>query len=186
MGRVTGQANYVHNARMVTVIRQLHDSLFDLVGLLNRAQPDETLLSTAGISLDRALFPLLVRIERAGRIGVGDLADLVGRDYTTVSRQVAKLESLGLVRRRPSDADRRVNEASVTPAGRRITEALDQARESLAGALLAHWSEQDLNDLARLLRRLADDALAGAGGANSLDTDGNLGPPVENGVGRTR
>ena len=46
-------------------------------------------------ALDRALFPLLVGIERRGPIGVGDLADLAGRDYSTVSRQVAKLESLG-------------------------------------------------------------------------------------------
>jgi DNA-binding MarR family transcriptional regulator len=171
---------------MTAVIRQLHEALFDLVGLLNRAQPDENLLSTAGVSLDRALFPLLVRIDRQGPIGVGDLADLAGRDYSTVSRQVAKLESLGLVSRRASAADRRVNEAAVTPSGKAIADALDTARETLAGALLAHWSEQDLNDLARLLRRLADDALAGAGGANSLDTDGNLGPPGANTAGRTR
>jgi predicted transcriptional regulator len=30
------------------------------------------------------------------------LADRVGRDYTTVSRQVAKLESFGLVKRQGS------------------------------------------------------------------------------------
>jgi DNA-binding MarR family transcriptional regulator len=176
---------------MTSIVRQLHDALFDLVGLLNRAQPDENLLSAAGVSLDRALFPLLVRIERAGRIGVGDLADLAGRDYTTVSRQVAKLEGLGLVSRRPGAADRRVNEAAVTPAGKAITDALDTARETLAGGILAHWSQQDLNDLARLLRRLADDALAGQAHANGLDTEGDLGPPGEkgpdnNGLGRTR
>lgn len=183
---MAGQANYVYHAHMTSVIRHLHESLFDLVGLLNRVQPDETLLSAAGVSLDRALFPLLVRIDRAGAIGVGDLADLAGRDYSTVSRQVAKLESLGLVRRQPSAKDRRINEATVTPAGRRITDALDSARESLAGALLAHWSKQDLDDLARLLRRLADDAMAAQGGANSLDTDDNLSPPDKNAPGRTR
>ena len=39
-------------------------------------------------------------VERLGPIGIVELADRAGRDYTTVSRQVAKLESLGLVRRR--------------------------------------------------------------------------------------
>ena len=40
-----------------------------------------------------------------------ELADRAGRDYTTISRQVAKLAELGLVDRRPSRADRRVKEA---------------------------------------------------------------------------
>ena len=79
--------------------------------IMNRPQRDEALIKAAGIPLDRALFPLLVGIERFGPIGVVELADRVGRDYTTVSRQVAKLESLGLVERRPNPADRRVREA---------------------------------------------------------------------------
>src|SRR5579862_6174719 len=78
-------------------IRHLHHALIDLVGMMNRPQRDTALIREAGISLDRALFPLLVGIERKGPIGVGELADRVGRDYTTVSRQVAKLESLKLV-----------------------------------------------------------------------------------------
>ena len=69
---------------------------------MNRPQRDEALIREAGIPLDRALFPLLVGIERFGPIGVVELADRVGRDYTTVSRQVAKLESLGLAERRQS------------------------------------------------------------------------------------
>jgi DNA-binding MarR family transcriptional regulator len=183
---MTRQANYVYHAHMASVVRELHGALLDLVGLLNRAQPDEALMGAAGISLDRALFPLLVRIERRGPIGVGDLADLAGRDYSTVSRQVAKLEALGLVTRHPGATDRRVNEAAVTPAGKAMTDALDEARETLASGLLATWSDKDQRDLARLLRRFADDALAAQGAANSLDTDGNLGPPSENAPGRTR
>ena len=145
---------------MISLTRQLHDALFDLVGFLNRAGPDETLMQAAGVSLDQALFPLLVRIERRGPIGVGDLADLAGRDYSTVSRQVAKLEALGLVERRPGKTDRRVNEAVVSPRGRAMTRALDAARERAASALFADWSEHDQRELVRLLRRFADDAMA--------------------------
>ncbi len=158
---------------MTTPTRQLHDALFDLVGVLNRAGPDETLMQAAGVSLDQALFPLLVRIERKGPIGVGDLADLAGRDYSTVSRQVAKLETLGLVERRPGRSDRRVNEASVSARGKAMTEALDAARERGLRALFASWSEQDQQDLVRLLRRFADQVMA-ANAGNDLDTDGNL------------
>lgn len=141
-------------------IRHLHHALIDLLGMMNRPQRDTALIREAGITLDRALFPLLVGIERKGPLGVGELADLVARDYTTVSRQVAKLESLRLVKRRPSNSDKRVSEATITAKGRAMTNALDAARERVASLLLADWSRKDLQDLARLMRRFADDLLA--------------------------
>jgi len=150
---------------MPSDIRQLHEALIDLAVLMNRPQRDDVLIKEAGIALDRALFPLLVRIERRGPIGVVELADGAGRDHTTVSRQVAKLESLGLVARRPNPADRRIHEAVVTDKGRAMTDALDAARARLAGPILARWSEQDLNDLTRLLRRFADDLTGRSAGA---------------------
>jgi DNA-binding MarR family transcriptional regulator len=141
-------------------IRRLHHALIDLVGMMNRPQRDTALIREAGISLDRALFPLLVGIERRGPIGVGELADLVGRDYTTVSRQVAKLENLRLVARQASKGDKRVREATITAKGCAMTDALDAARERIASILLADWSRKDLQHLARLMRRFADDLLA--------------------------
>src|SRR3546814_6428928 len=86
----------VQNAHISTQLRVLHSALIDIVSVMNRPQRDEAMVREAGISLDRALFPLLVGIERFGPIGVVEMADRVGRDYTTVSRQVAKLESMGL------------------------------------------------------------------------------------------
>ena len=110
-------------------------------------------------------------------IGVGDLADLAGRDYSTVSRQVAKLESLGLVVRRPGRTDRRVNEAEVSPRGKAMTEAIDAARERAAKTLFADWSPDDQRDLARLLRRFADQVLAATTTGNRLDSGREIGPP---------
>jgi len=52
-------------------------------------------------------------VAKLGPIGVVRLADRLGRDYTTVSRPVARLEELGLVRRRVSTADRRTREPYV-------------------------------------------------------------------------
>ena len=143
---------------MENELHTIQGALMDLVGVLNRPQPDIALINTAGISLDRALFPLLVRIGRKGPIGVVELAELAGRDHSTVSRQVAKLEGLGLVDRRPGP-DRRVREAVITDKGRAMTDALDAARDKLQGQVLQDWSAQDRKDLARLLRKLADEAL---------------------------
>jgi DNA-binding MarR family transcriptional regulator len=149
----------VQNTHIHRLLRPLHEALLDLVGFINRPQNDAILLREAGVSLDRALFPLLVRIQRRGPLGVGELADLVGRDYTTVSRQVAKLENLGLITRQSGEADRRVTEAVVTEKGQAVSELFDAARERLAQRALADWSEQDLKELARLLRRFTDNLM---------------------------
>lgn len=147
----------VQNTRIGDRLRELHEALLDIVSAMNRPQRDETLIKAAGIPLDRALFPLLVGIERFGPIGVVDLADRAGRDYTTVSRQVAKLESLDLVRRRRgSAADRRLHEAIVTPKGKAMTDLVDSAREKIGRAIFETWEEHDVEELVRLMRKFAD------------------------------
>lgn len=97
-------------------------------------------LRQAGIELDRALFPLLIRVGKLGPIGVGELADRVSRDYTTVSRQIAKLDSLGPVARAASAQDGRVRVASITQKGTSMTDAIDQARDLKARALFSAWA----------------------------------------------
>ncbi len=85
-----------------------------------------------------------------------ELADRVGRDYTTVSRQVAKLESLGLVKRQESVADRRVREVAVTPKGKAMTDRVDAARERIGRAIFEKWDARDFHELVRLVRLFAD------------------------------
>lgn len=142
------------------VFRRLHESVVDLVALMNMPQRDDELIDAAGVDLDRALFRLLVAVQRFGPIGVVELAERAGRDHTTVSRQVAKLAELGLVERRPSPADRRVKEAVITGAGRRVTDAIDAARLRLIDSAFADWSDQDLIQFEQLMRRCVDDMLA--------------------------
>lgn len=137
-------------------IGRLREALFDIVGILNRPQPDAALIALAGVDLERTLFPALVAIERRGPLAIGELAELGGRNYTTVSRQVAKLEELGLVTRESNEADARITQVTITKKGRTMTTALDGAREKLWLALLADWDKKDVAELARLLRKLAD------------------------------
>jgi DNA-binding MarR family transcriptional regulator len=146
----------VQNTHISERLRELHATVLDIVSAMNRPQRDQTLINAAGIALDRALFPLLVGIQRFGPIGIVDIADRVGRDYTTVSRQVAKLESLGLAKRQASVADRRVREAAVTAKGKAMTDLVDAARERLGQAIFATWKVRDIDELVRLMRRFAD------------------------------
>jgi DNA-binding MarR family transcriptional regulator len=156
----------VQNARISHTskwIRDLHGALLDIVSVMNSPQRDEMMVREAGIALDRALFPLLVVIERRGPIGVVDLADRIGRDYTTVSRQVAKLQSLGLVKRRADAGDGRIRQAVVTPKGKAMTDAVDAARERMGRTFFARWDERDVEELVRLTRKFADEVIEDAG-----------------------
>lgn len=147
----------VQNAHISAQLRDLHGSLVEIVGVMNRPQRDEAMVREAGISLDRALFPLLVLVERLGPIGVVELADRVGRDYTTVSRQVAKLESLGLILRQASAVDRRVRESVITEKGKVMTDRVDEARERMGVSIFSTWNEGDFENLVRLMRKFAED-----------------------------
>ena len=146
----------VHDTHIKAKLRVLHAALLDIFTTMNRPERDDELMRAAGIRLDRALFPLLVGIERFGPIGIVDLAGRAGRDYTTVSRQVAKLAALGLVERRDGEKDRRVKEAVITAKGKTFTGMIDGARDRIGAALFSDWEEQDIDDLVRLMRRFAD------------------------------
>ncbi|WP_319797341.1 MarR family winged helix-turn-helix transcriptional regulator [Nitrobacter sp.] len=146
----------VQNTLDSAMLRELHGALIDIVSVMNRPQRDEAMVRQAGIALDRALFPLLVMIERLGPIGIVELADRVGRDYTTVSRQVSKLEDLGLAERRETATDRRVREAVITARGKAMTDKVDAAREIMARDIFSDWKDGEVRDLIRLMRRFAD------------------------------
>lgn len=146
----------VQNAHKVERLRSLHAAFLDIAAVMNRPQRDEAMIREAGVKLDRALFPLLVLIERFGPVGVVDLADRVGRDYTTVSRQLAKLEALGLIAREAGAADKRMRHAVVTAAGKAMTDRIDAARERIGQAIFASWDERELDDFVRLLEKFAE------------------------------
>jgi DNA-binding MarR family transcriptional regulator len=143
----------VHHTHEIDAIAA---AMMDLMGILNSPRQDDVLLDAAGVSLPRALFPLLVRIGAAGAIGVTVLAEQVGRDHSTISRQVAALEKLGLVKRRANANDSRVNEAAITSKGEATVDRITKARRKLLGGLLSDWSAKERHDLARLNQKLAD------------------------------
>jgi DNA-binding MarR family transcriptional regulator len=135
--------------------KELHGALLEIVNVLNRPQNDNLILGRAGVTLDTALFPLLVRIERQKGITIGELADQVSRDYSTVSRQVARLSDLGLASSEAPESDRRQRLLSVTAAGRRTVAKIDRARDAVLSEVLADWTDAEVTELTVLVGRLA-------------------------------
>jgi transcriptional regulator, MarR family len=150
----------VQNTHNSAEFDDLHNALLMIVGTFNRPQRDELLIKESNIQLDRALFPLLIQIGRFGPIGVVELAERAGRDYTTVSRQVAKLEELGLAQRQKNAKDKRVNEAVITATGKAMTDKIDAARAQIYQHLFENWQDSERTELARLLQKFVGDFMA--------------------------
>lgn len=144
---------YAHNDYDIT---EFHGALLDIIGVMNQPVRDEQLLKAADVKLDQILFPLLVAIGRRGPIGVVELADNLGRDYTTVSRQVKKLEALSLAHKQPNAQDRRISEVTLSEQGKVIFDAIAVARQTLMNQVLAAWSPQEVEALFTLTRKYAD------------------------------
>jgi DNA-binding MarR family transcriptional regulator len=137
-----------------------YDVWLDMLGRTSRPRFRALLLRQAGVSLDPDLAQYLVHIGLRGPIGVLDLAELVEQNHPKVSRTLARLEQLGLVRREDAEHDRRIKTASVTPEGRRVVEAINQGRRRLLDQAFAGWSDSDRVMLARLTRRFSDRVFA--------------------------
>jgi DNA-binding MarR family transcriptional regulator len=145
----------VHYARMSDWSDELHAVLLQLHGYMNRPDIDQAFLARAGVKLDRALFPLLSRIGRSRPIGVVELASLVGRGHSTVSRQVAKLEALGLVERQAAKGDQRVRLLEPSAAGWKMLDQFARARRRFLSNRLDGWTDEERSMLLDLLKRLS-------------------------------
>ena len=79
---------------------------------------DRQLRDAVGLTL--AQFEILLRLLEApeGRLRMTDIADALTVSRSGLTYQVARLEALGLVERRPSPGDERSVIAHITPAGR--------------------------------------------------------------------
>jgi DNA-binding MarR family transcriptional regulator len=134
---------------------EIHAVLLRLNGYMNRPDIDQAFLARAGVKLDRALFPLLTRIGLSHPISVVELASLVGRDHSVVSRQVAKLEALGLVIRQTATSDQRVRYLEPSQTGRAMLEQFAVARRKFVSHRLGAWTDEERSTLLDLLKRLS-------------------------------
>lgn len=137
-------------------ITDFHGALLDIISVMNQPLRDEQILQAAGVQLEQMLFPLLVAVWRYGPVGVVELADHLGRDYTTVSRQVKKLEAQGLACKQANAKDRRISEVMLSEKGQRMIDAIAVARRRLTNQVLAEWSQDEVLALFRLTRKYAN------------------------------
>jgi DNA-binding MarR family transcriptional regulator len=106
--------------------------------------------------LDRASYLLARTLSTEGPTSIGGLATALGLDATTVTRQVATMESAGLVVRRTDPDDGRVRLIELTARGHERMDEVQAAREARIGELVASWTAGEQRDFADLLGRFND------------------------------
>ena len=103
--------------------------------------------------LEPSAYGLLVRIDDLPSIRLTDLAAYFGVNKSSVSRQVAQLEQLGLVGRTGDPSDRRASGLTLTTDGKSRLEAARAARRARLRGLLGTWADADVAELGQLLQR---------------------------------
>ena len=130
-----------------------------LAQLLRRAERTTaaTTVRTGGHDLDRSGYLLLHALRDGGPQRVQALADRLGIDASTVTRQVIALERAGHVQRSRDPHDGRAVLVSATAGGRDALHAQRRRRSATYSTVLADWSPADRTLLAELVERLNAD-----------------------------
>ncbi len=107
-------------------------------------------------------FDLMAQLDRVrGPMTLGELSSRMMVSNGNVTGLVERLVADGLVARRPSPSDRRVQLVSLTPEGRRAFRALARAHENWIAEIFSDLKASDISTLMELLAK-AKRSAAGA------------------------
>ena len=116
-------------------------------------------LDDAGIDMSAEEISILTVLAHLdGPERMKPLSEKLGRDATTVSRQVASLEEAGLVERSPCPDDGRATVVTITKAGSKLVEQTIPLTLALRGRAMKGISKAEaktlVNALSRMLKNL--------------------------------
>lgn len=106
-------------------------------------------------SLSLSQFHLLRLMTFNGQHQVGQVADFLGVSPPAATKNIDKLEGLGLVLRSPDKGDRRATLLSVTPKGRRLVRKYDKKKGALLEPILHKFDQREIADFSDMLERFS-------------------------------
>jgi DNA-binding MarR family transcriptional regulator len=127
-------------------------------GLLNASCCEEC----CGEQVSLVQSHILFEIRRMGSPSIQQVADELGMDVTTFSRQVKTLEGRGLVARRVAPEDRRVSLLGLTADGVGVMERIDRYMSAKLAQIFATMTPFERETVIRSLG-LLNEAVARAG-----------------------
>jgi DNA-binding MarR family transcriptional regulator len=131
-------------------------------GLLNASCCDEC----CGEQVSMVQSHILFEIRRIGSPSMQRVAEELGMDVTTFSRQAKGLEGRGLIVRQVSPDDRRVSLLGLTDEGEQVLVKIDRFMVDRLGRIFSHMSAFEQETVVRSLG-LLNDAVARSAEAGS-------------------
>lgn len=132
-------------------IAQVEYDVAVLVRLLTATRPKDPRVA----ALERSAYLILHEVlSHPDPLSVQHLATILKVDLSTMSRQIAAMESKGLLQRVLGSEDSRTHQVKATVDGQRRFESMREARRVVYQQILQDWSPEETQELALALERL--------------------------------
>ncbi|MFI9027916.1 MarR family winged helix-turn-helix transcriptional regulator [Streptomyces sp. NPDC053560] len=138
-------------------IADLHAALSGLAYVMAGNRTHKRLRSESGVAVDRGSLALLRALAAApAPLRMGELAEALLVRAPHVTREVRRLEDLGLVRTTAEPGDQRVRRAEVTDRGRDVVLRAEATGRQWLSDALHGFSEEELRTTAAVIDRIVD------------------------------
>lgn len=132
-------------------LRELFQIMTRRFGFLNK-----NCCSVGGLDLSLVHSHILYEIDRLHQPSIQQVADALGIDITTFSRQVQALSRMKLVNKTPDSADRRVSILSLTTEGKFVAAAIDRQMNDYLNGVFGQMNEFERETVIRSIKLLND------------------------------
>lgn len=139
----------IREARNLEDVRELIRVLTRRIGLLNK-----NCCGIEGISVSAVQSHILHEINRRDEPVMQQVAETLGVDITTFSRQIQSMVSAGLVQKNPHPEDRRFHILTLTEKGKVTAAYIDSAMGSFFDEIFSHMTEFEKETVVRSLKLL--------------------------------
>ncbi len=129
--------------------RDLFQMMTRRFGLLNK-----NCCSADGLDISLIQSHILYEINRQHTPSVQEVAEALGTDITTFSRQVQSLIKMNLVNKTPSLNDRRIHTLELTTEGTKVAEIIDEQINTYLEEIFAHMTDFEKETVLRSIQLL--------------------------------
>ncbi|OKP73642.1 MULTISPECIES: MarR family winged helix-turn-helix transcriptional regulator [Paenibacillus] len=127
--------------------RELFQIMTRRLGLLNK-----NCCTVGGCDLSPAHSHILYEVDRRHNPSMQQIAETLGTDVTTFSRQVQALIKMNLLQKTPDPSDRRVYTLSLTVSGKMAATTIDTQMNAYLDEVFSYMSEFEQETLLRSVK----------------------------------
>ncbi|AZB42069.1 MarR family transcriptional regulator [Bacillus sp. FJAT-42376] len=129
--------------------RELFQVMVRRFGLL-----DKNCCSVGSLELSLVQSHILYEVERREAPSIQEIADTLGTDITTFSRQVQGLVKIGLIEKKQSVEDKRIYQLFLTSEGKDIASSIDTQMNGYLKEVFSYMQPEERNQVIESVKLL--------------------------------